>query len=188
MHKNKWESLIANHQSGFQPSNVTVVHANASRDWRRKPSRSTVNTGSSLKPYCLNLSKKMNSFYILHLALVGKRDTKLFQHVGTKVLAITISHAGTSPGSEAAHLSPLLAASVREELGYCWHVTEGKGLISGFHLVLYNTQVQVFVPKTDRERQIHKKPQANLSNLLTFNIFNNYFTSKTLDDWIQKLD
>lgn len=100
--------------------------------------------GSNLKPCCLNLGKRMHSFHMLHLVLVGKRDS--FQHVGTKVLALTITHAGTSPGRERHHL----AVSIKEELNT--DIKEGKGPIYGSNLVLYNTQVQVFVPKTDREK------------------------------------
>lgn len=53
--------------------------------------------------------------------LVGKRDTNSFQHVGTKVLAPTISHAGTSPGSRAAQVQGPSSLSV---LGRSWDTAD----------------------------------------------------------------
>lgn len=62
----------------------------------------------------------MRSFHILHLVLVGqKAEKETFQDVGTEVLALALSHAGTSPGRGACSgLNPLLLlpVSIKEEL------------------------------------------------------------------------
>lgn len=119
--------------------------------------RPGVTPGSSLKPYCLNVGKRMHAF----LFLSSTYSTKSFRHVGTKVLALTISHAGTSPGRRPLRSKP------PPRLRRSWDIADtwlSEGLI--FNFVLYNTQVQGFVPKKESpsNQRIHFQLGCFLSN------------------------
>lgn len=73
---------------------------------------------------------------------------------------------GRVPGGGRSGRNPLLAVSIKEELGYCCYLTEGKGLI--FNFVLYNTQLQGFVPEKESpsNQRIHFQLGCFLSNPL----------------------